>query len=357
MSKVFSDFATPISSAQPEGIDIEYDARFIDIQSLSEGKPEQQYGDVIIEAEEPDWRAIERLCTQILSESKDIRVFCYYTQAMTASYGVKGFYKGCEALFFNLEKYWDVLYPKLVDEDGEYDTFYRLGSIELLLSNNGIVNQLLETNLIRSPNKKDFITLKLAISVLTGNNEELYPGGKQKLLQDMKVAYRTNQDELIFIEKSLKAVESIEKIFSEKLENESLDFKVIKKPLQLINEFIINNVKLEQESAETVDDNNNEIQESLDSMSNNVYSTNAITELDSIKIKDREDVKIVLEKLVLYFRVKEPSHPAPLFIERLKRLLDMDFYDILKDISPGSLNDLEIIIGKSENDEDNQVEE
>lgn len=77
MTKNFSDFVDPISVTQPTGIDIEYDARFIDIQSLVEGKPEQQYGDVIIEAQEPDWGTVEKLCRQILSESKDIRVFAF----------------------------------------------------------------------------------------------------------------------------------------------------------------------------------------------------------------------------------------------------------------------------------------
>ena len=348
MSKVFSDFVEPTSSAQPEGIDIEYDARFIKIQSLSEGKPEQQYGDVIIDAEAPDWRVIEKLCSQILSESKDIRVFCYYIQAMTANYGIRGFYKGCEALCINLKKYWEVLYPKLVDEDGEYDIFYRLGSIELLISNNGIVNQLLNTNLIKSPNKKDFVTLKLAASVLTGNSDELYPGGKEKLLQDLTVAYKSNHEELVNIEKSLKVVVDIENIFKERFQNETLDFTFIIKPLYIINEFIKDNLKPDNISKFSINNDASNLKKPINTMNNKMSNSTGVSNLDSINIENRADVKIILEKLVLYFRVKEPSHPAPLFIERLKRLLEMDFYEILKDISPDSLNDLENIIGKKE---------
>lgn len=49
-----------------------------ELQRLSEGKPEQQYGDIIIEAQEPDWSAMEKLGSQLLSETKDVNVFCLY---------------------------------------------------------------------------------------------------------------------------------------------------------------------------------------------------------------------------------------------------------------------------------------
>ena len=55
--------------------------------------------------------------------------------------------------------------------------------------------------------------------------------------------------------------------------------------------------------------------------------------------------------------MKEPSHPAPLFIGRLQKLMDMDFYQIMKDISPSSLNELDMIIGKDQEQEDSENDE
>ena len=199
MTKNFSDFADPISVTQPTGIDIEYDARFIDIQSLVEGKPEQQYGDVIIEAQEPDWGTVEKLCRQILSESKDIRVFCFYAQALTANYGILGFKKGCEIIHANIGKYWEDLYPKLVDEEDNFDAFYRLGSIGLLIADSGIIQQLNESNIIYSPSKKSYFKLKSVASILINNEDGSYPGGKEKLIEDLTVAkkhYEECKDDL-----------------------------------------------------------------------------------------------------------------------------------------------------------------
>lgn len=347
MTKIFSDFIDPISVAQPTGIDIEYDTRFIDIQTLVEGKPEQQYGDVIIEAEEPDWSTIEKLCRQILSESKDIRVFCFYAQALTANHGVIGFKKGCEIIHTNIEKYWDELYPKLVDEDNEFDAFYRSGSISLLIDKSGIIQQLNKSNIIYSASKKGYFTLKSVVSILINNDDDSYPGGREKLIEDIKVAYQNDQEELVALKDALGLINNIEFIFDEKIEDSHLDFSAIKQPIEVIARLLVrssNVVEEVEENASLYED----VSTAVDNVANK--SVMSIQKLDDISIKDRNDVKVVLEKLNLYFRLKEPSHPAPLFIERLQKLMDMSFYEMLKNISPNSLNDLDVIIGKDDED-------
>lgn len=349
MTKNFSDFIDPISAAQPTGIDIEYDARFIDIQTLAEGKPEQQYGEVIIEAEPPDWSTVEKLCRQILSESKDIRVFCFYTQALTANYGIMGFKKGCEIIYANVEKYWEELYPKLVDEEDNFDDFYRLGSIGLLIAETGIIQQLNESNVIYSPSKKSYFKVKSVTSLLMNNEDGTYPGGREKLIEDIKVAYENEEEELQALKDSLDLITNIERIFDDNIKDVHLDFSTIKNPLEVIAKLLVESSTLEHDREDA----------SVNKLSTTILEQEStkpvinIQSLDDIKIKDRNDVKIVLEKLNLYFRLREPSHPAPLFIERLQKLMDMSFYDLLKNISPSSLNDLDLIIGKKEQDQDN----
>lgn len=84
---------------------------------------------------------MEKLGSQLLSETKDVNVFCLYTQTITAKYGLEGFKVGCEIIAENLEKYWEVVYPKLVDEDGEPDAYYRINALSLLMSESGIIKQ------------------------------------------------------------------------------------------------------------------------------------------------------------------------------------------------------------------------
>ena len=349
MDTNFSDFIDPITNAQPAGSNIEYDTRFINIQSLAEGKPEQQYGDVIIEAEEPDWNSIEKLCRQLLSESKDVRAFCLYTQALTANYGVLGFKTGCEILYKNLELYWEQIYPLLNDEDDEYDPFYRLNSMGLLTSESGIFIQLSNSKILGYSGKNGQLTIRQIISIINNNdnNNEMYPGGRDRLLQDLKVEFEAGNEELIAIKESLDIIGLIEQLFSKHLKDNFLDFSIIKKPLQIIGENMA-------EVSYVTEDNSQEdtLQLKVDNRSVEALTSQTVYDLKNIKISNRSDVNIILEKLILYFRLKEPSHPAPLFISRLQKLMDMDFYEIIKDISPNSVADLDHIIGKKlESDE------
>ena len=63
------------------------------------------------------------MCNQLLAESKDLHVLAYYAQALTAKHGLVGFCAGCEAIRANIDLYWESIYPKLEDEDGEFDPF------------------------------------------------------------------------------------------------------------------------------------------------------------------------------------------------------------------------------------------
>ncbi|MGN6921718.1 type VI secretion system ImpA family N-terminal domain-containing protein, partial [Neisseria sp. P0017.S008] len=72
---------------------------------------------------------VEMLCNQLLSESKDLNVLDYYSQALTAKHGLVGFCAGCESIRANIELYWESIYPKLLDEDGEFYPFYRINAL------------------------------------------------------------------------------------------------------------------------------------------------------------------------------------------------------------------------------------
>ncbi len=55
---------------------------------------------------------------------------------------------------------------------------------------------------------------------------------------------------------------------------------------------------------------------------------------------------LMLEKVKHYFAQHEPSHPAPLMIDRVQRLIELDFMDIIRDLSPDGVHQLENIFGR-----------
>ena len=66
----------------------------------------------------------------------------------------------------------------------------------------------------------------------------------------------------------------------------------------------------------------------------------------SARISSRAEAQQMLEKVKQYFAQHEPSRPAPLMIERVQRLIELDFMDIIRDLAPDGVHQLENIFGR-----------
>ncbi len=66
------------------------------------------------------------------------------------------------------------------------------------------------------------------------------------------------------------------------------------------------------------------------------------------EIGSRDDVLRAIDAICAYYARSEPSSPVPLLLQRCKRLVAMAFTDILKELLPESLPNLQKIAGKTE---------
>jgi type VI secretion system protein ImpA len=69
----------------------------------------------------------------------------------------------------------------------------------------------------------------------------------------------------------------------------------------------------------------------------------------TIQPGSRSDAQLMLEKVKQYFVQHEPSHPAPLMIDRVQRMIALDFMDIIRDLAPDGVHQLENIFGRRDN--------
>ncbi|MDN7638819.1 ImpA family type VI secretion system protein [Burkholderia cepacia] len=53
-----------------------------------------------------------------------------------------------------------------------------------------------------------------------------------------------------------------------------------------------------------------------------------------VVLATRKDVEVVLERVTEYFRVHEPSHPAPIFLSRIQRMLGAGFEEVMEELYP-----------------------
>ena len=62
-------------------------------------------------------------------------------------------------------------------------------------------------------------------------------------------------------------------------------------------------------------------------------------------IRNRDDVVMLLDKICGYYERHEPSSPLPLLLARCRKLASLSFIDIVKDMAPTALQQVELIGG------------
>jgi len=62
-------------------------------------------------------------------------------------------------------------------------------------------------------------------------------------------------------------------------------------------------------------------------------------------IQGREDIIRVLDQVCDWYARNEPSSPVPLLLVRAKRLVSKNFVELIQDLSPGGLTEIQTIAG------------
>jgi type VI secretion system protein ImpA len=69
------------------------------------------------------------------------------------------------------------------------------------------------------------------------------------------------------------------------------------------------------------------------------------------EIRSREDVVAALDRICQYYNRYEPSSPLPLLLARAKRLASKNFLEIVKDLTPDAVAQIQNLSGVSEGEE------
>ena len=126
------ELLAPLSGESPCGEDLSYDPALSDLETRVQGKAETQFA----AAEEPNWRDVQKLCLDLFTRTKDLRVTMALALALLRLDGLPGFAQGTELLRGLLEQYWPGFYPRLDPED-DNDPLERMNLLSSLAAPEG----------------------------------------------------------------------------------------------------------------------------------------------------------------------------------------------------------------------------
>ena len=320
----------PVDADTPCGDNLEYDADFLAMARAATGKAEQQFGSTIIPEEAPDWVQVERLASSLLARTKDLRVMLYLTRAWTQLRGLPGYADGLTLIHQAILRYWDALQPPL-EFDGEADPLFRINALADLGDKAALAASVRAAPLLKSAAGE--ISLRDAGALLDGSKQECpnFPGGRarlQALVMHIANTLAASRSEVTrhLGESALPEMSALTKVFS-----------------------LVALASQSEAPAATEADATQET--AAEQPPAAVQSASASLNWRSAQIQSRDDAQLMLDKVKNYFRLHEPSHPAPLMIDRVQRLITLDFMQIVRDLAPDGLNQLETILGRPDNEE------
>ncbi len=121
----------PLEGAASCGEDLLFSSDFDAIQHARRfDDPSLDQGEWITEIKEADWGFVIERCTLLLkTQTKDLRLAAWLTEALAMKQGVAGLSQGYVLLAALIERYWDTVHPLPEGDDAEY----RLGNVSWLV--------------------------------------------------------------------------------------------------------------------------------------------------------------------------------------------------------------------------------
>jgi type VI secretion system protein ImpA len=330
----------PLSAEAPCGADLEYgDPAFTALDRATQGKPEQQIGSTIVPAEEPDWKAVERQAQALLQRTKDLRIAVHLTKSLLHTGGVPGFALGLTFLKRLVEAYWEGVHPRL-DPDDANDPTMRLNILATLTAAD-VVTAVRATPIIssRSMGRFSYKDVESAPADSGANGGGTSLATIEAAAMDCELG--ALEEQVGATQAGLAAVRGLEATLSELLgAGVAPSFGALTALLQKMAGFLQPILARRSPAAAGA------ASEAGDGLG--TVTGGASVAGFSGQIRSREEVVKALEAISDYYARQEPSSPIPLLVERCKRLVRMGFMDIVRELVPEGVRQIEALSGQKQ---------
>ncbi|MDE2047636.1 MAG: type VI secretion system protein TssA [Betaproteobacteria bacterium] len=320
----------PISQGEPCGPDLEYDADFLALEQAARGKGEQQFGDTVVPAQEPDWRDVLERATALLGRSKDLRVAVMLARACARVEGVAGYVQALQLIHSLCEQYWAEVHP-LLDTDDEQDPTVRMNALSVLAHPEAGLRDLKAALLVRTRGGQASIRdLEYALGLLTAPEGVSHPG-ETEIVAMLADDHASGGAAAATLGNAAKVADDLQALLNDKVGSDrSADLGPVRDLLRA-------GARLAARVTGAADAGTEEAAEGA-------ASAGAAAPITG-DIRSREDALRVLDRVCEFLERHEPTNPAPLFIRRAQRLMGMNFVDIIRDLVPDSVSQLETLAG------------
>ncbi|HEY0198064.1 MAG TPA: type VI secretion system protein TssA [Rhodanobacter sp.] len=338
----------PLGDESPAGENLEYDADFLALERAGTSKAERAIGDNVKLAEEPDWDKVIELAESVLGRSKDLRAAVHLATAWMRTYGLPGWTAGLGLIRGLLEHFWGDVHPQLDAED-DNDPTARVNAVVPIGDFQGVLGYFRTTPFVQSPRLGRFSLRDLRVANGTlkipaaENGEAALPAMNEIEACCMDCPEEQLLETVAAINEALDHIRAIDGIFNERIGTAGPDLGALLGDVRDLKKF------LEPQLARRMPEADAATEDSHEDTGATATSPGAAPAAGS-RIESPQDVMRRLDELCDYYARHEPSSPVPLLLRRAQRLIGMNFLDLLKDLAPAGIGELQLVSGLSESE-------
>ncbi len=318
------------------GADLEYDPDFIELETISKPKEEQQVGDSVLAGEDVDFSKVGSMALGILERSKDLRAAVFLAEACLHSHGFVPFERVLAYISGAVERYWECVHPEL-DEDDDDDPTMRVNALRGLVGPDTVLRAVRRAPLTDSRAMGRFSLRDISIA-----DGEISLGEGQDPIDHASIsaAFQDTDEETMTairdaVSNAREHVKAITAVFDEKVGALGPDLSELDKALY----------KAQNAISSVLGGGADEVVVPEDEVVEQEAASVAQSAPISGGINTRDDVTRMIDKICEYYARSEPSSPVPVLLQRARRLVAADFVTIMKDMASEGMNQVRTIGG------------
>lgn len=329
----------PLAPDAPCGENLEYDAEFTAFERSLQGKPEVQYGATLVAAEPPDWKGARAQALALFGRTRDLRVAVPLAQTLLHTDGLAGFADGLSVVAGLIQTAWATVHPQLDPDDGN-DPTMRVNSLAALCDANGTLKAVREATLVSSR-----VHGRFSLRDLDQATADPVEGVSRPELTTIDAA---------FMDADLASLQAVTTALASAIEQATLIENTLQSHVGAAQALDLSPLRALLARGRAVVDERIGRRADAPQVTAAVEAGTAapVAARSAVvgEIGSRDDVIRMLDRICEYYRQAEPSSPVPLMLKRARRLVPMGFHEIIADLAPDGLGQVEKILGVSGSD-------
>ncbi len=371
-------FLSPIDGSTPSGEELRNDPRFHEIERHIEPASRESRTDKdgnVSPTSDVDWSAILTAAEDLAGSGRDLRLLIVVCRAMANTAGFAGLADGLKMLTNSLEEYWDSIHPELRERDDRAQAaLRRINALKQLENDDhGLLGDL-KMGVVLSPRGvgpvtgedlamgrlSEFEFMNQIASGLGKSEKEALTTHHHARVARVKTACRVLvAEELERANNLSKAVVDADqaRVALQAKFNElagltngvGLDFRELEKFLSRVQGTL--DAALEENTG--TDDGDADMPANADPSPTHAAATisNPLGAIPGA-VNSRGDVEKCLDMIIAFYEHTEPSSPIPHLARRMRKMVPMDFVQLMEEIAPAGMKEFRNVAGTG-GDKDN----